>query len=68
VAARGRTAVAVVTREFLGLAHAMATNAGRSGLRVLALPYPLDTLPEREVREIAQAHTGELLRSLGVRS
>ena len=67
MAARGRTAVAVVTREFLGLAHAMAANAGRSGLRVLALPYPLDTLPEREVREIARAHGGELLRTLGVR-
>jgi hypothetical protein len=68
VAARGKTAVAVVTREFEGLAHAMAANAGRSGLRVLALPYPLDTLPEAEVREIARAHLGELLRSLGVRA
>jgi len=68
VAARGKTAVAVVTREFEGLAHAMAANAGRSGLRVLALPYPLDTLPEAEVREIARAHLGELLRSLGVRT
>jgi len=68
VAARSKTAVAVVTREFEGLAHAMAANAGRSGLRVLALPYPLDTLPEAEVREIARAHLGELLRSLGVRT
>ena len=57
-----------MTREFEGLAHAMATNAGRSGLRVLVLPYPLDTLPEREVREIAQAHRGALLRALGVRA
>ena len=68
MAARGVTAVAVVTREFLGLARAMAANAGRSGLRVLALPYPLDTLPEREVREIARAHAGELLRTLGLRA
>lgn len=68
MAARGRTAVAVVTREFFGLAQGMATNAGRSGLRVLALPYPLEPLPEREVREIAQAHRGELLRTLGVRA
>jgi hypothetical protein len=67
VAARGKTAVAVVTREFEGLARSMAANAGRSGLRVLALPYPLDTLPEREVREIARAHSGLLLRTLGVR-
>lgn len=66
VAARGKTAVAVVTREFEALAHTMAANAGRSGLRVLALPYPLDTLPEREVREIARAHIRPLLRALGV--
>ena len=57
-----------MTREFEGLAHAMATNAGRSGLRVLALPYPLDTLLEQEVREIARSHLGELLRTLGVRA
>jgi len=68
VAARGKTAVAVVTREFEALAHAMAANAGRSGLRVLALPYPLDTLPDAEVRGIARAHLGELLRTLGVRT
>ena len=56
-----------MTREFAGLARGMATNAGRSGLRVLPLPYPLDTLPEAEVREIARAHSGVLLRALGVR-
>ena len=55
-----------MTREFEGLARAMATNAGRSGLRVLALPYPLDTLPEPEVRAIARDYTGALLRALGV--
>jgi len=62
----GRTAVAVVTEEFEPLAHIMATNAGRSGLRVHVLPYPLDTRPEPEVREIARAHYRALLRTLGV--
>jgi hypothetical protein len=65
-AVRGRTAVAVVTQEFEALAHTMAANGGRSGLRVHVLPYPLDTRPEEEVRAIARAHYGPLLRSLGV--
>ena len=66
VAKRGKAAVAVVTREFETLAHTMAANAGRSGLRVLVLPYPLDTLPEKEVRQIAREHYPALLRTLGV--
>jgi hypothetical protein len=65
-ATRGRTAVAVVTQEFEALAHTMAANAGRSGLRVHVLPYPLDTRPEEEVRAIARTHYGPFLRSLGV--
>jgi hypothetical protein len=57
-----------VTREFEPLARAVAADAGRPSLRVLVLPYPLDTLPEEEVRQIAQEHVGPLLRSLGVRA
>jgi hypothetical protein len=63
----GKTAVAVVTQEFEALAGTMATNAGRSGLRVHVLPYPLDSLPESEVREIARRHYRPLLRTLGLR-
>lgn len=66
VAARGKTAVAVVTEEFAGLARTMAANAGRPSLRVLVLPYPLETRPPEEVREIGRAHFGPLLRALGV--
>ena len=65
VAGRGKTAVAVVTQEFEGLARTMAKNAGRSGLRLVGLPYPLDTLPEHEVRQIAKEHFGGLLLALG---
>jgi hypothetical protein len=68
VAARGRTAVAVVTQEFEALAHTMAANAGRSGLRVQVLPYPLETRPEAEVREIAREHFAGLLAALGARA
>jgi len=55
-----------VTQEFETLAHTMAANAGRAGLRVHALPYPLDNRPEAEVREIARQHYRQVLRTLGV--
>jgi hypothetical protein len=56
----------VVTAEFEQLANTMAANAGRAGLRVLVLPYPLESRPEPEVREIAHAHWPTLLATLGV--
>ena len=62
----GKTAVAVVTSEFESIAQTMAANAGRSGLRLLVLPYPLDSRPEQEVREIAREHFRPLLRTLGM--
>jgi hypothetical protein len=55
-----------VTEEFEALAHTMAANAGWAGLRILVLPYPLDSRPEAEVRQIARQHYGSLLRALGV--
>jgi len=54
-----------VTAEFESLAHTMAANAGRSGLRVHVLPYPLESRPEDEVREIARDHWERLLETLG---
>jgi hypothetical protein len=66
VASQGKTAVVVVTEEFEHLAHTMAVNAGRAGLRVHVLPYPLESRPETEVREIARDHWPRLLETLGV--
>jgi hypothetical protein len=66
VASQGKTAVVVVTAEFEPLAHTMAANAGRTGLRVHVLPYPLESRPEDEVREIARDHWPRLLETLGV--
>lgn len=43
----------------------MAANAGRSGLRVHVLPYPLESLPETDVRKIAREHWQALLETLG---
>ena len=54
-----------MTRECEVLSHTMANNAGRQGLRVLVLPYPLETLPETEVREIARGHFPKLLEVRG---
>jgi hypothetical protein len=66
VAGKGKTAVAVVTAEFETLAHTMAMNAGRPGLRVHVLPYPLETQDEPAVRAIAAEHFPLVLKTLGV--
>ena len=55
-----------MTQEFEALAHTMAANAGRPGLRVLVLPYPLETRPEEEVREVARDHWRPFLRTIGL--
>ena len=68
MAAQGKTAVAVVTEEFVPLAEIMARNLERPGLRLCVLPYPLDTRPEPEVRQIAHDFWEQLLDSLGVPS
>ena len=65
MASEGKTAVAVVTEEFEALGHTMAANAGRPGLRVHVLPYPLDSLPEADVRKIAIEHWPRVLATLG---
>ena len=56
-----------MTAEFEQLAHTMAANAGRVGLRVHVLPYPLETRPEDEVRAIARDHWPLLLDTIGAR-
>lgn len=55
-----------MTQEFEALAHTMAANAGRGGLRVHVLPYPLETRPEAEVRAVAVEHWPRVLATLGV--
>ena len=57
-----------MTAEFEHLAHTMAANAGRAGLRVHVLPYPLESRPEDEVRAIARDHWPQLLASLGAKT
>ncbi len=64
-AREGKAAVVVVTAEFEALAHTMAANAGRAGLRVHVLPYPLETRPESEVRAVAVKEWPALLETIG---
>ena len=52
-AARGKTAVAVVTQEFESLSHTMAANAGRAGLRVQVLPEERIPTTAAELRILA---------------
>lgn len=65
-AERGRSTVAVTTRHFEQLGRGIAAQKGRRGLRIHVLPYPLDTRPEAEVRQIARQHYPALLKRLGV--
>ncbi|HEU5301502.1 MAG TPA: hypothetical protein VFW06_04595 [Acidimicrobiia bacterium] len=57
-----------MTQEFEHLAHTMAANAGRAGLRVHVLPYPLEMRPEAEVRAIARDHWPAFLETIGART
>jgi hypothetical protein len=66
-AATGIPTVAVCTDYFQELARTLSRRAGRSGLRLEVLPYPLDTLAEGAVRDIARNSYRSLLRTLGVR-
>jgi len=58
--------VVVSLKKIEHLAHTMAANAGRAGLRVHVLPYPLESRPEAEVRQIAREHWPRLLETLGI--
>ncbi len=63
----GCATVAVVTEEFEALGRTLAAQYGRPNLRFLVLPYPLDTRPEAEVRDLARDRFATLGQVLGVR-
>ena len=63
--ATGITATAVATEHFVPLAQILAEDGYRPGLRIHTLPYPLDILPEDEVRRIARDSFSSLLTTLG---
>ena len=56
----------VITEEFITIASRIAALKGHASLRQLVLPYPLETRPEDECREIAREFYPKLLETLGV--
>ena len=57
----------MVTAQFEGHGRRIAAHLGHPSLQVLVLPYPLEGLPDEEVRPIALDAYPGLLRALGVR-
>jgi hypothetical protein len=60
-----KPAVVVITEEFVTIATRIAALKGHASLRQLVLPYPLETRPEDECREIAREYYPQLLSLLG---
>jgi len=55
-----------VPEEFVTIATRISALKGHASLRQLVLPYPLETRPEDECRQIAREHYPKLLALLGV--
>jgi hypothetical protein len=62
---RGLPTTVVATAHFESLAHLLAAEGGRPGLRVTVLPYPYSTLDEQTVRAHARAEFAQLIDVLG---
>jgi hypothetical protein len=60
-----KPAVVVITEEFITIATQISRLSGHPSLKRLVLPYPLEGLPEEEVRTIADRTYPELLRLIG---
>jgi hypothetical protein len=60
--------VVVVTAEFESHGRRIAAHYGHPSMRMLVLPYPLEGLPEEELRGIAQDSYERLVGLLGARA
>ena len=58
----------MITEEFVTIATRISALKGHASLRRLVLPYPLETRPEEECREIAREFYPKLLDLLGATS
>lgn len=52
----GRPSVVIATENFASLAKTLAGRDGHGDIPLLILPFPLEGLPESEVRRIAREH------------
>jgi hypothetical protein len=57
--------VAIVCEEFIVHGRKVATHLGHGALKILVLPYPLEALPEAELRAIAEVYYPQVLELLG---
>ena len=60
-----KPAVVVITEEFVTIATRISALKGHASLRRLVLPYPLESRPEDECREIAREYYPKLRELLG---
>jgi hypothetical protein len=63
----GKPAVVVITEEFVTIAAQIARLSSHPSLNRLVLPYPLEGLPDEEVRAIADGAFPQLLHLLGAK-
>jgi hypothetical protein len=61
----GKPAIVAVCDEFAQHGRNMARFLGHSNLKALVLPYPLEALPEAELRRIALDYYPQFLKLLG---
>ena len=59
--------VMAVTNEFSDLGTRIAQVEGHSNIQQLVFPYPLEGLPEAEVRKIARDYFSKFLDVIGAR-
>ena len=64
---RQKPVVMAVTNEFVGLGTSIADVEGHSNMQQLVFPYPLEGLPEAEVRKIAREYFPRFLEVIGAK-
>jgi len=62
---RSKPVVLAVTQQFADLGTRVAEVEGHSNMRQLVFPYPLEGLPEEEVRKLAREYFPRFLEVIG---
>jgi hypothetical protein len=65
VEAQGKPVVAAICDEFVSHARTTASFLGHPSLKVLALPYPLETRRESELQVVAEQYYSRFLALVG---
>lgn len=63
----GLPTVVVTTEQFTRLARLLAGKGGRTEIRLVELPYPLQGRPEPEIRDIGRQHFQAMLDAFGAK-